>query len=73
VAMGLKGLALAKNVQELFGKLRGIEDLVGQMARELRTLGNHIKNAQGKYEEIERLLDDVQRRLGKLAEEEEAG
>lgn len=73
VAMGLKGLALAKNVQELFGKLRGIEDLVGQMARELGTLGNHIKNAQGKYEEIERLLDDVQRRLGKLEEEEEAG
>ncbi|MCR4392349.1 MAG: DNA recombination protein RmuC [Candidatus Acetothermia bacterium] len=73
VAMGLKGLALARNVQVLFGELRGIEDLLGQMARELATLGSHIKNARGKHEELEGMLRDVQGRLGRLAERKEAG
>ncbi|MBC7093101.1 DNA recombination protein RmuC [Candidatus Bipolaricaulota bacterium] len=73
VAMGLKGLALARNIQALFGELRGIEDLLGQMARELSTLGSHIKNARGKHEELEGMLRDVQGRLGRLAEKKEAG
>jgi DNA recombination protein RmuC len=73
VAMGLRGMALARNVQAVFGELRGIEDLVAGMERELATLGGHLKNARGKHEDVEELLDDVRRRLSKLAEEKGAG
>ncbi|QAA76037.1 MAG: hypothetical protein BIP78_0269 [Candidatus Bipolaricaulis sibiricus] len=72
VAMGLRGLALARNVQELFGGLRAVEDVVEKIGAELTTLGNHLRNARGKHEDVERLVGDVQRRLSKLAQEEEA-
>ncbi|MCX7750716.1 MAG: DNA recombination protein RmuC [Candidatus Bipolaricaulota bacterium] len=71
VAMGLKGLALARNVQRLFGELRGVEDTLERMADELGTLGTHLRNARGKHEEVERLLADVRRRLERIAHEEE--
>lgn len=73
VAMGLRGLALARNVQETFGELRAVEDLVAKISGEVTTLGNHLRNARGKHEEIEKLVDEVERRLGRLAEEKEAG
>ncbi len=73
VAMGLRGLTLARNVQELFGELRAVEDLVEKIGGEMSTLGNHLRNARGKHEEIEKLVGEVERRLGKLAEEKEAG
>lgn len=73
VAMGLRGLALARNVQQLFGELRAVEDLMAGMEREMSTLGSHLRNARGKHEEIEKLVGDVQRRLSKLAEDKEAG
>ncbi len=73
VAMGLRGLALARNVQELFGELRAVEALVARMDEEMRTLGNHLRNARGKHEELEKLVADVQRRLSHLAEQEEVG
>ncbi len=72
VAMGLKGLALAKNVQQIFGELRAVEDLVEKMEGEMNTLGNHLRNARGKHEDVEKLVGDVQRRLSRLAEEKEA-
>ncbi|HEU67655.1 MAG TPA: DNA recombination protein RmuC [Candidatus Acetothermia bacterium] len=71
VAMGLRGLALARNVQEMFGELRAVEDLLEEMEREVGTLGSHLRNARGKHEEIERLVGDVQRRLSRLAQDKE--
>lgn len=73
VAMGLRGLALARNVQQLFGELRAVEDVVKAMERELETLGAHLRHARGKHEEIEKLVGDVQRRLKMLAHQEEPG
>lgn len=70
VAIGLRGLALARNVQKLFGELRAVEEKVEEAVRELGTLGGHLRNARGKHEEIEKLLGDVQRRLERLAQEE---
>jgi len=72
VAMGLRGLALARNVQQIFGELRAVEDLVEKMGGEMNTLGNHLRNARGKHEDVEKLVGDVQRRLSRLAEEKEA-
>lgn len=71
VAMGLRGLALARNVQETFGELRAVEDLVKKLSGEVNTLGNHLRNARGRHEEIEKLTEDVQRRLSRLAQEKE--
>ncbi|MBC7169697.1 DNA recombination protein RmuC [Candidatus Bipolaricaulota bacterium] len=71
VAMGLRGLALARNVQKVFGELRAVEDLLREVEREVGTLGNHLRNARGKHEEIERLVGDVQRRLTRLAQDKE--
>lgn len=73
VAMGLRGLTLARNVQELFGELRAVEDVVEKIGGELSTLGNHLRNARGKHEDIEKLVGDVERRLEKLAQEKEVG
>ena len=73
VAMGLRGLALSRNVQELFGELRAVEDLVTKIGGEVNILGNHLRNARGKHEDVEKLVGDVQRRLSKLAQEKEAG
>ncbi len=71
VAMGLRGLALARNVQKVFGELRAVEDLLGEVEREVGTLGSHLRNARGKHEEIERLVGDAQRRLSRLAQDKE--
>ena len=73
VAMGLRGMALARNVQEVFGELRAVEGLMEKMEGEMQTLGTHLRNARGKHEEIEKLVGDIQQRLTKLAAQEGEG
>lgn len=67
VAMGLRGLALAQNVREVLGELRGLEDVLGGMESEFSVLGNHLRNAHNKYEDVEKILGEVQGRIARLA------
>ena len=66
-------MALARNVQEVFGELRAVEGLMEKMEGEMQTLGTHLRNARGKHEEIEKLVGDIQQRLTKLAAQEGEG
>lgn len=70
VAMGLRGLALAKDVQAVLGELRGLEELLEGLAREMDTLGNHLRNAQRRYEDAASILQNVQGKLTRLASKE---
>ncbi len=71
VALGLRGLALAKDVQAVLGELRGLEGAVGQVMAEMETLGNHLRNAQRKYEEAMKLANGMKEKLGQLAHPKE--
>ncbi len=72
VALGLRGLALAKDVQTVLGELRGLEGAVGRMAEEMDILGNHLRSAQRKHEEVGKLVQGVREKLGQLAHPKEA-
>lgn len=67
VAMGLRGLALARNVREVLGELKGLEDALEGMGNEFSVLGNHLRNAHNKYEDVAKMLEEVQGRIARLA------
>ncbi len=70
IAMGLRGLELAKNVQELFRELRATENVLDSALRDFDTLGNHLRNAQNKWEEAGKRFRGVQEKLAALAQKE---
>lgn len=70
VALGLRGLSLAENVNRVLGELREVSDKLSEVQRSYATLGGHLRNAQGKYEQVGRDLEALSARLARLAEEE---
>ena len=70
VALGLQGLSLAENVERVLGELRELTGQLSGVEREFRVLGNHLRNAQGKYEQVDRALQALSARLERLAEVE---
>ncbi|HIE47426.1 TPA: DNA recombination protein RmuC [Candidatus Bipolaricaulota bacterium] len=70
VALGLRGLSLAENVERVLGELRELTGQLSGVEREFRVLGNHLRNAQGKYDQVERALQVVSARLERLVKEE---
>jgi len=71
VALGLRGLALARNVQRVLGELRELQGELDGIEKDFRTLGTHLRNATGKYEDVDRLLRRLEDRLLRLAAEGE--
>lgn len=71
ISMGLRGLELAKNVQVLFRELRAVETSLESALKDFETLGNHLRNAKGKWEDVEKGLRDVRERLAAIARKEE--
>lgn len=70
ISMGLRGLELAKNVQVIFGELRTIERLWQNALEEFSTLGNHLRNAQRKWDDLEKRFREVQEKLSAIAKKE---
>ncbi len=70
VALGLRGLSLAENVERVLGELREISDQLDSVQRSFGTLGGHLRNAAKKHEEVEGELRRLADRLARLAEEE---
>lgn len=70
VALGLRGLSLAEDVDRVLGELRELSDRLGAAQREFTTLGTHLRNAIGKYEQVDRALQALSARLFRLVEEE---
>ena len=71
VALGLRGLALARNVQRVLGELRELQGELDGIEKDFRTLGTHLRNATSKYEDVDRLLHRLEDRLLRLAAEGE--
>jgi len=71
VALGLKGLSLAEDVKRVLGELHQLADELEAVQRNFGTLGNHLRNAQGKYDQVERDLQALAGHLARLAEEQE--
>jgi DNA recombination protein RmuC len=68
VAMGLKGLALTKNVQAVLAELGGLQSRLATTLDDFGTLGTHLRNARGKYDEVEKALEKLREQLDRLAQ-----
>ncbi len=71
IGMGLRGLELAKDVEVLFRELRAVERTLATALEDVNTLGNHLRNAQRKWEDVERGLRGVYNKLSTVAKKEE--
>lgn len=70
LSMGLRGLELAKDMQALLGQLKAVENGLAQALEEFGTLGNHLRNAQRKWDEVDKKFRDVQVRLSHAVKKE---
>lgn len=70
VSMGLRGLELAKDVQAMFGEMRAVEGAVEKALEDFATLGSHLRNAQHKWEEVEKAFHGVYEKISAIAQKE---
>lgn len=70
IGMGLRGLELAKDVEALFRELRAAENTLGKALEDFDTLGEHIRKAQRKWEEVERQFRGVHDKISAIAKKE---
>jgi DNA recombination protein RmuC len=71
IVLGLRGLKVQEQAQQLTRDLQRLEGELGKFRDEYGTLGRHLKNASGCYEEGTRRLEKFEGRLGLLTELEE--
>ena len=67
VAMGLRGMELQKSARAILDRLTELEREWTRVEVPFQTLGNHIRNAQSKYEETSRALERFGGRLDGIA------
>lgn len=70
IAIGLRGLSLAKDVELLFRELRALENGLENALKDFETLGSHLHNARRKWEDVEKQFRGVQEKLAALARKE---
>ncbi|MGZ6029285.1 MAG: DNA recombination protein RmuC [Myxococcaceae bacterium] len=63
IATGLKGMQVEARAREILAELGRLQTEFGRFAEAFRLVGNHLGNAQRKYEEAERLAGRVGDRL----------
>jgi DNA recombination protein RmuC len=63
IAMGLRGMQMEENAQQLLENLLGVEKQVEKFADKFGTLGTHLKNAQQTYSDSDKLLEKAQSTL----------
>ncbi len=56
ITLALRGFAVQENAREIVAKLQGLGGSVQSLADEVRVMGNHLRNAQQKHDEAQRLL-----------------
>lgn len=70
IAMGLRSVELARDVQALFQEIRAVENAFAKALKEFGTLGDHLRNAQRRWDEAEKQFKGVQEKLTALAKKE---
>ena len=68
VSLGLKGLEIEKNAEEVIGRLRGLSAQLGRFQEEFGVLGTHIRNAQGKYESADKQLTVLDAKIDQISQ-----
>ena len=63
VAMALRGLAIESHAQEIAQRISGLTTDLGDVKRDLSVLGSHLGNARNKYEDVERGVSGLERKL----------
>jgi len=71
IALGLKGLQVEEQAQEIMRYLSRLQGDFGRFAADYRTLGGHLERARNKYEEAERRLARFGDRLDSAGESPE--
>lgn len=67
VALGLKGLHIEHNAQQIMAQLGQLGGDLGKFQAEFETMGRHLANAHTKYEEADKRLSRFGDRLQSLA------
>ncbi|MCX7973255.1 MAG: DNA recombination protein RmuC [Candidatus Aminicenantes bacterium] len=66
IVLGLKGLQIEKSARTIFQALAQLEGDLSRFRSDFQTLGSHLINARGKFEEAERKLDRLTTRVEQL-------
>lgn len=59
ITLALRGFAVQENAREIVAKLQGLGSGVHTLSDEFRIMGNHLRNAQQKHDEAQRLLHNL--------------
>jgi DNA anti-recombination protein RmuC len=70
VAMGLHGLQIERQAAEIRQNLRQLNSSFAEFVSSWDTLGTHLRNAYGKYEDGQKRLDRLGLQLTQIQEEE---
>ncbi len=68
VTLGLRGLEIEKNAEQVMARLRGLSTQLGRFQDEFDTLGTHIRNAAGKYDSANRQLTVLDGKITQITE-----
>lgn len=63
VALGLQGPAVERRARAVHDRLARLTHEFGELLKEFDTLGTHLRNARGKYDDVERTLARWRERL----------
>ncbi len=63
VAMALRGMAIECHAREIAARIAGLATDVTDLQRDLGVLGGHLTNAGRKFEDVERAVEGVGRKL----------
>ncbi len=66
VMLGLRGLKVEERAAEIVDLISRVRGDVGRFASDFETLGTHLKNAAGKYDEADRRLNKISLKLDKV-------
>jgi DNA recombination protein RmuC len=67
IVLGLKGLYIEENARLIMGKLRRLEDQVDAIDREFGILGEHLKNAQLRWNDARGQMGNLRTNLKSLS------
>jgi DNA recombination protein RmuC len=70
IATGLQGLQIEKNAERILKQLSQMDTDFSKVEEDFQTLGRHLTNARGKYDETQQKLDQFGLRLRSLDAQE---
>jgi DNA recombination protein RmuC len=63
IAKGLRGLQVERQAREIINHLERLQGDFTRFKEDFRVLGTHIRNAEGKYREVDERVDKLERKL----------